>query len=262
MYVQITTRCNMTCRHCCFACTARGTDMSRETFHKAIELARGHESSITIGGGEPTLHPLFQEFLMHAVWELASQSNSQGSPAVFLVTNGSNERASLTLAHLAERGVIGCRLSQDQYHDASLVTDRVRAAFKRPQRDHYQHNFRDEYDCRDIEQPLEQFQVIRMGRGASWGGRSKVAGCCGGLFCTPKGNLYACECKKAKLGTVDDPRDVISEHLQGGYCSQSEGYKTEVLPMMQENREWRTKKDVVSLSDLAAIGGEVDGIKL
>ena len=107
MYIQITTRCNMTCRHCCFACTAKGTDMSRETFHKAIALASEHESGITIGGGEPTLHPLFQEFLMHAVWELAAQSNSNGMPAVFLVTNGTNESISCTLAQLAERGVIG-----------------------------------------------------------------------------------------------------------------------------------------------------------
>jgi sulfatase maturation enzyme AslB (radical SAM superfamily) len=234
--------------------------MTRETFHKAIQLACDHESSITIGGGEPTLHPLFQEFLSYAVWELASQSNSQGSPAVFLVTNGSNEQAAVTLAHLAERGVIGCRLSQDQYHDASMVTDRVRAAFRRPQRDHYApSNFRDEYDCRDIEKPLENFQVQRMGRGKSWGGKSMKDGCCGGLFCTPRGNLYACECKRVKLGTVAEPQNVISEHLSSGYCSQSQYYKDEIIPMMQERDEWRAKKEVVSL---ACIGGEVDGIKL
>src|SRR5271169_5787259 len=170
MYIQITTRCNMKCRHCCFACTSKGTDMTRETFHKAIQLACAHESSITIGGGEPTLHPLFQEFLMHAVWELASQSNSQGSPAVFLVTNGTNESASVTLAHLAERGVIACRLSQDQYHDQSLVTDRVRAAFRRPKREYGTPSFQDEYDCRDTNGEIVYVQA--MGRAKSWGNRS------------------------------------------------------------------------------------------
>lgn len=225
--------------------------MTRETFHKAIQLACDHESCITIGGGEPTLHPLFQEFLMHAVWELASQSNSQGSPAVFLVTNGSNEQIACTLAYLAERGVIGCRLSQDQYHDASMVSDRTRAAFRRPKRDHYQHNFRDEYDCRDIEKPLEHFQIQRMGRGKSWGGKSMKDGCCGGVFCTPRGNLYACECKRVKLGTVSEPQGLVYEHFSGGYCSQSEGYKTEVLHIEEP-----------SLAALAAVGGEVDGVKL
>jgi sulfatase maturation enzyme AslB (radical SAM superfamily) len=230
--------------------------MTRETFHKAIALASDHESSITIGGGEPTLHPLFQEFLMHAVWELASQSNSQGSPAVFLVTNGSNENIAVTLAHMAERGVIGCRLSQDQYHDASMVTDRVRAAFRRPQRDHYApSNFRDEYDCRDIEKPLEHFQVQQMGRGKSWGGKSMKDGCCGGLFCTPRGNLYACECKRVKLGTVAEPQDVISEHLSSGYCSQSQYYKDEIVPMMQERREWQQTKAAKAVECL-------DGVKL
>jgi sulfatase maturation enzyme AslB (radical SAM superfamily) len=254
----------MLCKHCCFACTAKGTDMTRETFKQAIALACDHESSITIGGGEPTLHPLFQEFLSYAVWELASQSNSQGSPAVFLVTNGSNEQAAVTLAHLAERGVIGCRLSQDQYHDASMVTDRVRAAFRRPQRDHYApSNFRDEYDCRDIEKPLENFQVQRMGRGKSWGGKSMKDGCCGGLFCTPRGNLYACECKRVKLGTVAEPQNVISEHLSSGYCSQSQYYKDEIIPMMQEHREWQQTKAAKAVECLGGpVPDMVDGVKL
>ena len=245
----------MLCAHCCFACTAKGTDMAEETFKQAITLACEHESSITIGGGEPTLHPLFQNFLMHAVWELASQSNSQGGPAVFLVTNGTNESASVTLAHLAERGVIGCRLSQDQYHDQSLVTDRVRAAFRKPKRDyHTPSNFRDEYDCRDVETPLERFQVQQMGRGKSWGGKSMKDGCCGGLFCTPRGNLYACECKRVKLGTVADPRDVISEHLSSGYCSRSSYYKDEITPMMKEREEWRAK---TAAKAIECLGGPV-----
>ena len=245
----------MKCRHCCFACTARGTDMSRETFHKAIELASEHESSITIGGGEPTLHPHFQEFLMHAVWELAGQSNSSGSPAVYLVTNGTNENISLTLAQLAERGVIGCRLSQDQYHDQSLVTDRVRAAFKRPNRELYgSANFRDEYDCRETNGEI--LNVIAMGRAKKWGNRSMIAGCCGGVFCTPRGNLYACECKQARLGTVYDPRDVVPEHFQGGVCSQLEDYKTDVLPRMKEKEEYRNRVIGHQLAD------EINGVKL
>jgi len=224
----------MLCKHCCFACTAKGTDMSRDTFHKAIALASEHEESITIGGGEPTLHPLFQEFLMHAVWELASQSNSQGSPAVFIVTNGSNESASITLAHLAERGVIGCRLSQDQYHDASMVTDRVRAAFRKPRRENGVHSYQHDYDCRDIENPLDDMQVQAMGRAKGWGGNRLEHGCCGGLFVTPRGTLYPCECKWTSLGTVADPNKVTYEHFQG-HCERTSEYKTEVLGIKEDS---------------------------
>ena len=71
--------------------------------------------------------------------------------------------------------------------------------------------------------------VQAMGRAKNWGNRSQKAGCCGGLFCTPRGNLYACECKKVKLGTIFDPQNVYYGHYEGGYCSQSEEYKTEVL---------------------------------
>lgn len=216
----------MTCKHCCFACTAKGTDMSRDTFHKAIALARDHESNITIGGGEPTLHPLFKEFLWHAIWELASVSNYQGNPAVFMVTNGSNTDTAITLARLAQRGVIGCRVSKDQYHDP--IDPKVFAAFKKPDRDYYAPtSHRDEYDCRDIGNDPTYIQA--MGRAKNWGNRSQTEGCCGGLFVTPRGNLYACECKKVKLGTISEPLGVVYEHFYGGHCSQSEGYKTEVL---------------------------------
>lgn len=78
MYLQITSRCNMLCRHCGFACTARGHDMSPEHFHKAIALAAEYEQHVTIGGGEPTLHPHCKEFMQHAQWELAHVSESSG----------------------------------------------------------------------------------------------------------------------------------------------------------------------------------------
>ena len=217
--------------------------MSEDTFKKAIQMASDNESSITIGGGEPTLHPKFKDFLMHAVWELASQSNSNGNPAVFLVTNGTNEEICVTLAQLAERGVIGCRLSQDQYHDQSLVSERVRRAFKRPQRDFYApRSFRDEYDCRDTNGEIVYVQA--MGRAKNWGNRSMKDGCYGGLFVTPRGNMYACECKRAKLGTVDKPQGLVYEHFSGGYCSQSEGYKAEVLHCEEQD-------------NTVAIGGQV-----
>lgn len=225
MYLMITSRCNMTCSHCCFACTDKGKDMSFDHFKKAIAIAAEHEQCITIGGGEPTIHPQFREFLMYAIWELASTSNTHGMPAVGLVTNGSTTETALNLARLAEMGVIWARVSKDQYHDP--IDPKVFEAFKRPQRGYGQPSARDERDHRDIGGANGLIQ--RMGRAKSWGDRSMKDGCCGGLFIHPTGKLYPCDCRKGCIGTLDDQRNVVYELFQG-YCCQSKEYKTEVLP--------------------------------
>ena len=76
MYIQITTRCNMECEHCCMSATAKGEDMSIGTFKNALE----YDEYITIGGGEPTLHPKF--------WEMMGLALGFGE-YVWLATNGS-----------------------------------------------------------------------------------------------------------------------------------------------------------------------------
>jgi MoaA/NifB/PqqE/SkfB family radical SAM enzyme len=109
MYIQLTTRCNMTCEHCCFSCNAQGDDMSKEVFHAALELCSEYDSYVTLGGGEPTLHPNFREFLIEAIAELEH--------TLLVVTNGSVKRHALLLAKLARREVIQAELSRDDWHD-------------------------------------------------------------------------------------------------------------------------------------------------
>lgn len=109
-YIQITTRCNMTCDHCCFACGKKGDDMTRETWQKALEFTKDRGDYITIGGGEPTLHKHFREFLLDAIAE------SEDEMVPFMVTNGSTKHADL-LYKLTKAEVIRCELSQDEWHD-------------------------------------------------------------------------------------------------------------------------------------------------
>ena len=53
IYISITTRCNMACDHCCFACNkTEGEDMSIQTFFKAIGLAENYDEHVTLGGGD------------------------------------------------------------------------------------------------------------------------------------------------------------------------------------------------------------------
>lgn len=112
MYIRLTTRCNMTCEHCCVSATKRGRDMSMDTFKAALRLAQEYDSYVTLGGGEPTLHPEFEHMLM-----LAIGNSMYPEYNVLVVTNGSQTERALLLARLNKKGVISAELSLDEYHD-------------------------------------------------------------------------------------------------------------------------------------------------
>ena len=229
--------------------------MTQDTFTKALQMAVDNDSHICIGGGEPTLHPLFKDFLMQAVWALSSQACSNGSPSVHMVTNGSNTEIALHLADLAHRGVISCNLSQDRYHDP--IAPEVVRAFTKPVKfnDFGGQMQGDDHDCRGINK--EAHFIQRMGRAKTWGTRPKEEGCCGGIFVNPKGVIYPCECRQKSIGTIDNPHSVISEHFSSGYCVNSKGYKGEVLPLIKEQTEWRVAHVSVKQGELAQLGGTV-----
>lgn len=75
---------------------------------KAIDFVANHGSYLCIGGGEPTLHPHFNDVLMYAIAKVDEE--------IWLATNGSITQTSLALAKLADCGAIGCALSRDDFH--------------------------------------------------------------------------------------------------------------------------------------------------
>lgn len=187
MYIQITTRCNMHCDHCGYSCTAEGEDMSFDTFRAAIAM---DTESVSIGGGEPTLHPLFWEFLGYAIGNAES---------VWMATNGSNTTTALTLAKLARKGVVGVALSVDDFHDP--IDQRVIDAFtKRIRLFHYDTEQNDHRSIRDVSD-----KVIDAGRAAE----NQLA-CvdsnrcvCDEMVVLPNGKIKWCGCSDAPfVGTV------------------------------------------------------------
>ncbi len=96
--------------------------MSLRVFNRALKLCAEYDDLITLGGGEPTVHPDFEKFL-----KLAIKCNARQSK-VFLVTNGKHTERALWLADLAKDGEIFCELSQDIYHEP--IDKRVVEAFK------------------------------------------------------------------------------------------------------------------------------------
>ena len=186
MYIQITTRCNMACEHCCNACTLDGEDMSIETFKKALD----YDDYISIGGGEPTIHPKFWEFIGLALGRCES---------VWLATNGSITDTALALARMAKKGVLACALSQDAYHDA-IAESVVRAFTKEKKVHHYGEQNNDFREIRNVNE-----REINGGR-CDFG----EDGCsCPGLICKPNGEVLACGCDNASsFGNVHTEIDV------------------------------------------------------
>jgi MoaA/NifB/PqqE/SkfB family radical SAM enzyme len=185
--------------------------MSRKDFESAIALAKQYEQTITIGGGEPTLHPHFKEFLFHAVWELSKTSLSEGGPAVHLVTNGSMTETAITIANLAHLGMITAAVSHDEYHDP--IDPRVYKAFEKPKHDYYDHSHDNDKDYRSVNG--QHTYIIPAGRAKKWGNHPSTKCVCDRFFIDPKGNVYPCGCKKTLLGHISQDLRIKYEYFEG-----------------------------------------------
>lgn len=113
-YIHITTQCNMSCAHCCFdyGNGKKGKHMPLDMFRHIMKMAYAEDGIVTIGGGEICLYPDFEQM----IGIIACYSNPDFRP--FVVTNGSITDRALMLNRLAINGVIGCDLSQDDFHDS------------------------------------------------------------------------------------------------------------------------------------------------
>jgi len=180
-YVMITSKCNMRCAHCCYSCGPSGRHMTLDTFKFALELDC---ESISIGGGEPTVHPHFWKFLGLAIAQVEY---------VWLATNGKDTKAALALAKMAKKGVISCALSLDCYHEP--IDKKVVEAFQRRERN--LDSMRPDEDCREIRNVVESNPgVLAIGRGAEILGAND--GCpCPELFVRPNGDVLLCGCPDA-----------------------------------------------------------------
>ena len=183
---------------------------------KAFEQALKYEEYITLGGGEPTIHPRFWEIFGLALGTFED---------VWLATNGSNTETTLALAKLAERGIVGVALSRDKYHDD--VSPKVLEAFDNTrlnlgQTSLYDNTPRDRREIRNSEG-----NEIKGGRCLE--GNDK--GClCEDFIIKPNGNVYRCACVNAPfLGNV------VQHEVDFGFrgCYNGEDYK-DYLEDMEE----------------------------
>lgn len=205
MYLQITERCNMTCAHCAMSATREGRNMPMRTFYAALRVLQ--PGVISIGGGEPTLHPRFWEILMESKSYMEFE---QGDGSIWLATNGSRTKIALALASLAKSGAIGCALSQDRYHDP--IDPRVVKAFT------VDREQRADNDCREIRNV--DGKEIYAGR-CDFGTTDRCV--CPGLVVRPDGKVYSCGCNDAVyFGNVHDTTLNIPEDWDRDECWKSD----------------------------------------
>jgi len=158
--------------------------MSVKTWNLALDFVENFDCSITIGGGEPTLHKNFRDFLLDT---LAAELDIPP----FIITNGSTKHANL-LYKLAKSEVIGCEVSQDWYHDP-IDPEIVK-------------KFRSINAIRDVTHGGTR-EVLPKGRAVETGLLDEVDPeddegqhcACETLFIDPLGNVKACGCPDAQI---------------------------------------------------------------
>jgi len=199
MYIEITTRCNMFCAHCGVDAKATGEDMTFEVFKEALKVCPDVKM-VTLGGGEPTIHPEFMKMIEYAIEVNGAKRN------VGITTNGSMTDIALKLADMTDKGIISASLSLDKYH--SKIDNRVVKRYSDKGR-------------------IKSFSEVKnIGRGKNI--PNAVDQCfCPMLNIAANGDIYTCGCRTEYLGTVFDYNlpeigcSVVdlNKYICSGYCS-------------------------------------------
>jgi len=153
--------------------------MSLEVWESVIDLCKyGDFPDISIGGGEPTLHPFFWRIICDSIGTFEHP---------WLATNGSVTKTSITLANMAKKGVIGCALSQDDYHDT--IDEKVIHAFTHEKPKYQSPSSKDSREIRNV-----TGEESNAGR---WQGQGERVCPCDCILVKPNGDVLSCACEDA-----------------------------------------------------------------
>lgn len=164
----------------------------------ALSLAAEQDEIISIGGGEPTLHPRFFDILKHALWKFEY---------VWLATNGSKTKTMYRLDNIIQNcdyesdvdeydmiqlshdDQLSVALSQDCFHNP--INPRIVELWKRRK-----------YEIRNTSNSIDG--ITRQGRAkrtnVGWNENSCV---CSDIIIKWNGNVHLCGCEKSpQIGTI------------------------------------------------------------
>lgn len=216
MYLQITTKCNMTCGHCCYSCGKNGKHMARHVWQQALVWCAKHdEESIAIGGGEPTLHPDFFEILSECINRFSF---------VWMATNGSKTKIMWRLANIIDQEDFPEDGSEDyESHIFPKTSDQLMVElstdyFHDPIDSKVQKYWENRTAAKSSGYGIRD--VTKYGKGPMAQGRAKKTGsgwgegcCCSDIFINPSGKIKACGCTKSPfIGDVWNGLEEKWEH--------------------------------------------------
>lgn len=128
MLVRITNACNEMCLHCCVAATPDGAHMNDDVFKRTCDFLQHAEvRMVAISGGEPTLHPKFEDVMLDLL-RLHSQRAQFGKKFhIALLSNGTwvtDSGKILFIKELISKGVsVQVSTQQEFYKSYQLIRD-------------------------------------------------------------------------------------------------------------------------------------------
>ena len=234
MYLQITTKCNFHCGHCAFSCNMKGKHAEYNTVIDMIAYARDNgEESITLGGGEPTLHPRFFDILEYSLRNFEN---------VFFVTNGSQTEKMFRIANIIddcdfESSCFKCTCDKETlehdgcqcdhpyiYADGKLSVDLSLDPFHNP----IDNRIKDLWKKRSSQHTRSNFHIRDTSDHISGQGRAKKNGydfthcICSNIILKPDGKIRLCGCTRSPV--IGDIWEGIDQKWQD-VIYENEGYQ-------------------------------------
>ena len=147
---------------------------------------------------------------------------------IFIVTNGKRTKDALRLANLARKGVIGCDLSQDMWHDP--IDPEVYTAFTEGRKTtRFGHGSERDLDLRGI-RDVSESEELGLWRDPEEGGDWAHCACDSHVI-KPNGQIHLCGCHDAPvIGNVWDGidcekfMDLLDFSCYHTYLYEVEGY--------------------------------------
>ena len=172
LVIEITQKCNMQCYHCLRG-AARRNNTSRRMINRIFDLFNGCISSLTIGGGEPSMN-------IEALEDICDNMiRSDNVYSVYIVTNGRvyrekflNKVYNLFNSVCYDEGTNRLAFSFDRYHDAFLSVNEIQ------KRDSNYHRTIEYFENRGVYDVVQKhtdrtkshdLNIIAMGRASTFG---------------------------------------------------------------------------------------------